>query len=510
MSVATAAVGAVAVPPGEPDIVRDAARRLRQVAADVRGGHGTLVRGFEQALGEWSSEASRAFATVSTVISRVYATIAHIHDAAADTLARFADVLHQAQQDALRAAAFLADAQAQFDARINAADSSLRAAAASTAANASSQSSQAQRDAASAHSEFEQAQRTAIAAGRNACDDVDRAAAGAAAALDDLAATMSHMTRHDVVDVIGAPNTLAELQTVGLMTASTSKALATFSALRGANFAELERLSANGFSAVEKIAAEFGPESMQTLRAWYGWMGNAGPDALREIGHAADGMGVAPEGLAGIFDTIGKFALPIAAVGDILTIADSKSSGLDRGLSGANLVGMAAAGAGTAVGETALGLVGLNAAADWIPVAGEVVMAGTALYLAGEWAYTHREEIANAARATGRAIGDAATWVSDEELKLARAGAQVAGQVVAGVSDAATATYHAAQAVADTVVSGAQDAAANVVRGAGAVGDAVMSGATTVANGIADGAGDIANGIANGASTLLDDLNPFS
>ena len=35
------------------------------------------------------------------------------------------------------------------------------------------------------------------------------------------------------------------------------------------------------------------------------------------------------------------------------------------------------------------GLIALNASLDWIPVAGEVVMIGTGVYLAGDFLYHH-------------------------------------------------------------------------------------------------------------------------
>jgi hypothetical protein len=75
------------------------------------------------------------------------------------------------------------------------------------------------------------------------------------------------------------------------------------------------------------------------------------------------------------------------------------------------------AGDGTAVSEEAVteggevateaavdtGLVTLNASMDWIPVAGEVVMIGTGVYLAGTFLYKHWTPFRDAANAVGHA-----------------------------------------------------------------------------------------------------------
>lgn len=49
------------------------------------------------------------------------------------------------------------------------------------------------------------------------------------------------------------------------------------------------------------------------------------------------------------------------------------------------------------------GLVTLNASLDWIPVAGEVVMIGTGVYLAGTFLYQHWTPFRDVAKAVGHA-----------------------------------------------------------------------------------------------------------
>lgn len=59
----------------------------------------------------------------------------------------------------------------------------------------------------------------------------------------------------------------------------------------------------------------------------------------------------------------------------------------NRVAAGANALGVGSVMLGTGGVETAATLVGINASTDWIPVVGQVVMLGTGIYLAGDWAY---------------------------------------------------------------------------------------------------------------------------
>ena len=99
-----------------------------------------------------------------------------------------------------------------------------------------------------------------------------------------------------------------------------------------------------------------------------------------------------------------RFATPLAAasrfmagaavVSDMATIIKPDDGGaagwVDRGMAGANGVVSADAvfsGAGSEAIGGVLGIVDVSS--SWIPVAGQVVLAGTALYLAGDWAYNN-------------------------------------------------------------------------------------------------------------------------
>jgi len=106
---------------------------------------------------------------------------------------------------------------------------------------------------------------------------------------------------------------------------------------------------------------------------------------------------------------------------DVFTIADPSpkalgGANLERTMAVANLGAMALTAAPVAE------LLAVNAATDWIPGVGEVVMAGTALYLAGDFVYQNRE-----------AIGHALSWADQE---VAHVATDVGHDVASGVSHA--------------------------------------------------------------------------
>jgi len=121
---------------------------------------------------------------------------------------------------------------------------------------------------------------------------------------------------------------------------------------------------------------------------------------------------------------LGGRALTVLGVaGDVITIVDPSPHALggptaERVAAAANLGAMA-----VTAGPVA-GLLAANAAVDWVPVAGEVVLAGTALYFAGDLIYENRE-----------AIGHALSWTGHETV-------HVAGDVVHGLASGASHAWH--------------------------------------------------------------------
>jgi hypothetical protein len=103
----------------------------------------------------------------------------------------------------------------------------------------------------------------------------------------------------------------------------------------------------------------------------------------------------------------GKAMTGLAVAGDLLTIADPSPDALggpdtERIMAAANLAAMV-----VTAGPVA-GLLTANAALDWIPGVGEVVLAATALYFVGDLVYENRQ-----------AIGHALSWAGHESAHIA-------------------------------------------------------------------------------------------
>jgi hypothetical protein len=91
-------------------------------------------------------------------------------------------------------------------------------------------------------------------------------------------------------------------------------------------------------------------------------------------------------GEGGLVDALDRVAAPLAVIDDSTILTDPSASGLhgtvNRVAAGANLAGMVGM-AAIPVAEVA----GIDASVGWVPVAGEVVIVGSGVYLAGDWAY---------------------------------------------------------------------------------------------------------------------------
>jgi hypothetical protein len=118
----------------------------------------------------------------------------------------------------------------------------------------------------------------------------------------------------------------------------------------------------------------------------------------------------------------GRALQVLGAAADVYTIVDPSSDALggpetERGMAAANLGAMA-------IGELsgpAAGIIAANSV-DWVPVAGEVVMVGTAAYFVGDLVYENRE-----------AIGHALSWAGHETVHIAD---DVGHGIASGVSHA--------------------------------------------------------------------------
>jgi uncharacterized protein YukE len=187
--------------------------------------------------------------------------------------------------------------------------------------------------------------------------------------------------------------------------------------------AQVEELQKSGVPAGEELM-ELGGRADRTSAmydAWEafapGWLSAAARSIaeIRGLSSALTGLGLvadASDAISpqdhGVMAAVDRLAAGANATGLIL------HQGIERGLvtfkpatagaDGAEASAEAAAEGGVEASEAVEGgLVALNASLDWIPVAGEVVIIGTGVYLAGDFLYHHWTPFHDVASAVGHA-----------------------------------------------------------------------------------------------------------
>ncbi len=214
-----------------------------------------------------------------------------------------------------------------------------------------------------------------------------------------------------------------------------------FRAFDRGDFAALARANPTEWAKVTTVADRYGADSMQALKAQLEFLQSTSVDVSTAAAAGAAPIDALPGGaLADTLDVLGKVALPLAVAGDVYTVVDGKATLLDRSLSGANLAGLGLAASGTETGGAALALIGINGVADWIPVVGEVVVVGTALYLGGEWVHNHWSDICRWSDDAGHFISSTTSAAVQGGEHLVAAGYHdVQGVVTGGFNDAKSA-----------------------------------------------------------------------
>jgi hypothetical protein len=141
-------------------------------------------------------------------------------------------------------------------------------------------------------------------------------------------------------------------------------------------------------------------------------------------------------GLTGFMAGASHVMSILGVAGDVWTIydphvANDTEADLLRGAAGANLAGIGA----VEFGGAAAAALGLDAAVGWVPVAGQVVIVVTGLFLAGDWVYHNWDEV----KQWGKDVGDFVTdTVPDALGDAADAVGDVASDAAGGLEDAAS------------------------------------------------------------------------
>jgi uncharacterized protein YukE len=392
--------------PGDPGAIRAAAAQLRAVASAVGQVQGTTTAAAGEVAGSWQGTAATAFQGTARRTATGLNVLATGATTAASALAAFATVLERAQQQAAKATASLTSAGTGYDAAVRDAEN-LAGKAATTAAD----------DALSAYRRLSS---SADAMAASARLEVANAARIASATLATVGSDVSRGSLHEVADNLGGPGTALSVLYLEQQGVSWGKVVQAYNAvksvdpekLRAADPAEYEKFEtlvkdletgdANGL--VEQIKMKDSVMINALARAKNAAVPGAGDSTLSDTKVAAEDSNK-------LLDVLGRLGLGLAVVGDVDTLFLNKdATGLDKGMAGANLAGIGA----VEFGSQAAFALELNAATDAIPIVGEVVIAGTAVYFAQEWARAHWGEIKQWSADAAHGIENAATWTNDK------------------------------------------------------------------------------------------------
>lgn len=428
--------------PGDPAALRQAAARIGSLCSQL-GAHGSAVsKDAGQVAGSgWSGSAADRFDGLSHRLAAVHREVDHCLGTLPAALSSFAAALESAQQQLARAEQMMREAQDDY--------SSALAGLPGLPAGADAAETQQHQNAISSISDsFDQRSRAASHLADTAVTDTKAAAAR----------LTSHVAR--VADEAhGVQGTLTQIgDSLGVPVAVLS-ALSTVAILRAAG-----RLATVG-SAFSATATQEGDQLARFLGRALAHGDISADEAVARIVQFVDHRELAAQVFAneakadvaaGGLLNLGRFtdaakwagrgAGVLAIVGDIYTFWHPDQGGtmgnVERGVAVANGVGtgglLAVDGLGLA---EAGGVLAADTALGWVPVAGQVLVVGSGLYLMGDYLYTHTKWFHDTVDAVGDGLADAGKAV-------AHGATTVVDDIGSGLSDAGHGLASAASSVA--------------------------------------------------------------
>ena len=405
--------GGIPTIPGDPGTLSSAASSLGAAASAVRD-WGTQLSSATSGLSgsTWSGQGAVSFASCMSVLGANHSTAAGALAEASSALSVFASVLAECQASVEAAQVQVAQAQSSATSAL-----SLLNAQPLPAHEPGAASQRAYSEAAVQNS-LQQEIGTAVARAQAAWDQYEAAAARAAAQLASSLPSWS-----GIADKIGWLNDkagfglvpvgvgfLAPLARAGARWTGTDRAVeGAMAQWRADNLAPWQEAFESGDISAAEYAAKVSQyaEYEQIARSLFT------RGAIQDIAAG----GITPDiRFATQLTAASRFMAGAAVVSDVATIIKPDDGGaagwVDRGMAGANGVVSADAvfsGAGSEAIGGALGIVDVSS--SWIPVAGQVVLAGTALYLAGDWAYNNVKWFHNGIDDVGHGLEDAGDGV---------------------------------------------------------------------------------------------------
>jgi uncharacterized protein YukE len=424
--------------PGDPGAIRAAVAQLRAVAGSIGHVQATTTGTAGGVAGTWRGQAASAFQGTARSTTVGLNTLATGATTAATVLATFATVLEQAQAKAAQATSALTGAGSAYNQAMQA-TTSLTGNAVTKATDA-------------AQSAYTSAVGHADSLAASARVEVANAARIAGATLATVGGDISRSSLHEVADELGGPGTALSVLGLEQQGMSWAKIVQAYNAVKSVDPAKLKAADPAAFEKFEAMTKDLEDGDMNGLHKLIQLQDKVMDNALdgaknaavpgagdNEAANAAD----LSEGGNSLLDTLGKVGFGLAIVGDVDTLFVNKdATGLDKGMAGANLAGIAAVEGGSQVAM----LVGLNAAADAIPIVGEVVIAGTAIYFAQEWARAHWDDIKQWSADAVHGIEDAGKWT---ETQLNNLNDLVDHTITTGAKD----LVHVGQQAADDIAN---------------------------------------------------------
>jgi uncharacterized protein YukE len=416
-------------PQGDPGAIDGAAAALNAAAGQISTAAGQVSSEGAAVGGSWSGPAAAAFEdAVGSVRSGLDALAGHHRDAAG-ALTAYATALREAQAAANQAAQAYGVAQQRYDTTMGNLASHPPAGPGAQSALAQSQNQ--------ALDGLNNAYGSASTSSSHACQDATHAAQVCAAKLAEIAADIKDTSLHKFLDLMGGPGTV--LGALGV-TMQVKSGLTTWNLLRAmktGDWSALEDADPKGYQSVVAIVSKYGENSSEATKAWMNFEATVAKDSFGDMVDAAVPASQVPGGLAGAMDVLGKIGFVTSIAADVMTLADGQSTGMEKTMSAVNLGGVAMAAGGitvdAAAGTTVLAALGAtDAVAAAIPVVGEVVIAGTAVYFAYDWASNHWTDITNWADDAGHGLSTAYHAVVNEGEHLVSSGLHEAGNLANG------------------------------------------------------------------------------
>lgn len=417
-------------PQGDPGGIDSAANALSEAASRFSGAAGQLRAQGSAVLESWSGFAANEFSMCVSSVSSGLDSLGGHHQDAADALRTYATALREAQAAATQAATGYGQAVDHFNTTMTG-----LSAKPPSGPGAGSQVLLAEIN---ANDQLNAAYGTAASGANHACSDATHAAQACAAKLSQIATDMEETALHKFLALMGGPGTAFGLLGVESQTQTALKLTKVVSALRAGNWSYLKTLDPKAYDELEAVAGKYGENSSEALRAKLAYQEKVGDDAVEDVAKATTGLGEVPKGLAGAFDIVGKVGVGLNVITDVGTVADSQSTPSDRVMAGANLVGLGLAATKTGVGKAALNLltdaapdlITMDSVGAWVPGVGEVLVAGTTLYFAGEFIYQNWGTISHWADDVGNFASQTFESEVQGDEQLVKDGLNTAGTLI--------------------------------------------------------------------------------